>query len=194
MDFQNNNYVIIKNFIEQDFVEFIQDYFSMKINSDNYDKCKNNYENNYCWYGDHLTETILQNSCESLGSIIKKQIIPTYSFTSFRMKGDISKKYEYKESHEISSILTLGTSESNSRIIYLTKDKQNFNPSNSIQLSLDPGDLCMYNGHDLHYWEPKLENTWSLQVFFYFVDNNGPYKNFIYDNRSYLGFFSREKL
>lgn len=102
--FKENNYQIIENFIEEDFIEFIQDYYSLKINSGSYTVDKNKFTYGYCFHNENLMETILQNSCEAISELIGINLLPTYSSVHFHMNGDSYENVQ-NESSEISAIL-----------------------------------------------------------------------------------------
>lgn len=180
--FKENNYQIIENFIEDDFIAFIQDYYSLKINSGSYDVDKNKFTYGYCFHNDNLMETILQNSCESISEIIDIKLFPTYSSVYFHMNGD-SFENNKNESSEISAILSLGSSESNDNPIYFKKSK-----SNIKEFYLNKGDLLVYRNLNFNCWRENVKSKWLLESVLNFVDSQGQYSEFIYDKRPYLGF------
>ena len=45
----------------------------------------------------------------------------------------------------------------------------------------------MYRGCELNHWRPPYKGQWQVQVFFHFVDANGPYKDHAMDGRQSLG-------
>lgn len=167
---------IISTFIEPDFVEFIQDYISIKINSNQYDINQENFIYGYKFYSDSLIETILQNSCESIFGLTGVKIVPTYSLTQMYMKDD---EYinDINESCEISAILFLGCSEENPPI-YIK----------NTSINLFPGDLLIYDSHRIKPYRKTIENKWLLESTLNYVNSEGPYKDNIYDKRPYLGF------
>lgn len=173
------NFKLIKNFIEKDFIEFIQDYFSIKINSNQYDKNFKYFTNGYEFYGDSLVETILQNSCESLSELIGVKLLPSHSITNMFMKGDDYKQYVNNFS-EISAILFLGSS----------NPKNNFSIqfNNESELNLNIGDLVIFENKKISPKKIKISDNWVLQCTLNFVDHEGNFKDYIYDNRKYLGF------
>lgn len=186
MTFKKNGFQVIKNFLEEDFVEFTQDYFSMKVNSGEIEIEDQQVIGSYEWYSDTLSETILQNSCESISNIIGINLLPTYSFVRLYMQGDELEKHIDRPSCEISATLSLGYDKNKGiNPIYFS---QTIDGLDAEEILLNPGDLCVYRGCDLYHWRPKIENKWVLQTFLHFVDADGPHKDNIYDNRSYLGF------
>lgn len=178
------NFKLINNFIEKDFIEFIQDYFSIKINSNQYDDNFENFNNGYEFYGDPLMETILQNSCKSISELIGINLVPTYSITNMFMKNDYYKTFN-KGISEFSAVLLLGSSNLNNKFSI------NFTDETVLDLSL--GDLIIFKNKKLNYKEFKISEDWILQSSLNFVDSEGDLKDNIYDNRLYLGFPMTDK-
>jgi hypothetical protein len=191
MTFKENGYEIIENFLELDFVLFMQDYFALRINSGCSDMDKGQVYGSHCFYGDPLTETILQNSCESLSEITGVKIVPTYSYTRCYMRGDELPIHIDRESCEISATISLGNSpDHKTNPICFSKNEDK---TDAVEVILNPGDLCIYRGCDLWHWRPPIENKWHLQTFLHYVNYDGKYKDFIYDKRPYLGFEKLEQ-
>lgn len=181
MNYKQDNLEIIKNFIEDDFVEFIRDYFSIKINSNQFDDNSENFFHGYSFYGDPLMETLLQNSCEFISELTNIKIVPTYSMTNMFMENDFYTSCS-NDSSEISAILFLGSSD----IEFLIE----FNKKDDILLS--PGDVLIFNNKKIQPKANIITNKWLLQTTLNFVDSEGNYKDNIYDRRSYLGFPNEE--
>lgn len=177
LNFKKHRIEIVKNFLEVDFIEFIKDYFALKINSNQYDK-NDSFTYGYSFYSDPLAETILQNSCDAIHNITEIEVLPTYSITRMLMNGD-SFSSKHKESSEVSAFLCLSHSDD---------IKPSINLKSNLEVKIDPGDLIVYNNIRINPWIESIENKWLLQISLNFVDNKGPYKDNIYDRRPYLGF------
>jgi hypothetical protein len=93
------------------------------------------------------------------------------------MKDDVYVN-DLNESSEISAILFLGSSDN--ELSLTLKNKKN--------IILSTGDLLIYNPKKIEFEKNIISNDWILQINLNFVDNEGNYKNNIYDNRPYLGF------
>lgn len=180
--FRENNYQIIENFIEEDFVDFLQDYYSLKVNSGQHTISDEKFTYGYFFNNDSLMETVLQNSCEVISDIIKIELLPTYSQVYLHMNGD-SYDNTQNESSEISAILSLGNSNDDEDFIYFAKTQ-----SNIKELSLNKGDLLVFRNMNFDCWREPIKNKWVLESVLNFVDSNGNYSEFIYDKRPYLGF------
>lgn len=186
MDFNKKGYHVVNNFIEPEFLKFIQDYFAIRINAGHASLYDIQAPNSYSFYGDPLTETILQNSCEAISNIIQMKLLPTYSYCRLYTTGDELKIHTDRPSCEISATLSLGIPEGEEiNPILFSPNSDGSNPS---EILLEPGDLCIYKGYDLYHWRPPFKNKWCLQSFFHFVIQDGQYSEFIYDKRPYLGF------
>lgn len=184
MNFKENGYLVIKNFLNQDFVEFIQEYFFIRIQSGTVEYGSNQAPKSYEFYSDALADTILNSSCSSLSEITGYNLLPTYSFTRLYQAGDELEIHIDRPSCEISATLSLGIPEGEEiNPIYFSKYDDG---RDAAEIKLEPGDLCLYRGCDLWHWRPPFTQKWYLQSFLHYVDADGPYKNYKYDERKHL--------
>lgn len=186
MDFKKDGLYVIKNFLDPDFVSFIRDYFGIRINAGHSYLYDPQAIYSYSLYADPLMETILQNSCETIGQIIGVDLLPTYSYTRLYRKDDELTFHKDRCTCEISATISLGFPEGTEiNPIYFS---ENLDGSNPHKVLLEPGDLCIYRGCDLYHWRPPIQQKWYLQGFLHFVEKNGNYSHLIYDGRPYLGY------
>ena len=187
MTFQEKGYQIIRNFLDEDFVKFIQEYFYLRIRAGHAVLGDEQAENSYVFYGDPLIETVLSSSCDALSDIVGYKLLPTYSYTRLYGKGDELKNHRDRPSCESSATLALGVPDGEEiSPIYFS---QNEDRSDAVKIILEPGDLCLYRGCDLYHWREPFTQEWYLQAFLHYVNADGPYKDHIYDKRSYLGVY-----
>lgn len=185
MTFKEEGYQIVRNFIDEDFTLFIQDYFHLRIKAGHADTNDGQAIFSHSFYSDPLIETILEASCESLSEISGFKLLPTYSYTRLYGNGDELVKHRDRPSCEISATLSLGIPNGeNINPIYFS---QNEDGSNAKEILLRPGDLCLYQGCELYHWRPPFTQKWYLQAFLHYINADGPYKEYIYDKRPYLG-------
>lgn len=183
-DFEEKGYFLVKNFLEKDFAEFIQQYFYVRIKAGHSSHGETQAPGAYSFYSDPLIETILLCSIDLVSKISGKKLLPCYSYTRLYAKGDELTIHRDRPSCEISATLALGIPE-NEKIqpIYFSENEDQSNP---VEILLSPGDLCVYRGCDLHHWRPPFTQKWYLQSFLHYVDADGPYKDCLYDTRPYL--------
>lgn len=184
-DFLKDGYFVVRNFLEKDFVEFIQHYFFVRIQSGQYVKEDPQAALSRSFYGDPLMDSLLDLSCESLSIISGVNLLPTYTYTRMYSFGDELLIHRDRPSCEISATLSLGVPEGEevSPIFF----SQNEDKTNAIKIILEPGDLCLYRGCDLYHWRDAFKQKWYLQAFLHYVNAEGPYKDNIYDGRDCLG-------
>ena len=185
MSFQKNGFQIIRNFLDLEFVAFINQYFFTRINAGQAVLGDEQAPNSYSFYGDPLMDTILGESAEKLSEIVGYNLFPTYSYTRLYNKGDELKIHKDRSSCELSATLALGIPAGDDiNPIYFSISE---NKSNASEIKLNPGDICFYHGCDLYHWRPPFTQKWYLQSFLHYVNSDGPHKDFLYDKRPYLG-------
>jgi hypothetical protein len=186
MSFSKNGYYIIENFLNHDFLKFIEQYFYTRIKSGfNVTYGDDQAPGSCSFYGDPLIDTILENSKEHLSKVTNKILLPTYSYTRFYGKDDELIIHRDRPSCEISATLSLAIP--NGEEISPIYFSENEDKSNAAEILLKPGDLCLYRGCDLYHWREPFTQRWYLQSFLHYVDAEGPHAKNIYDGRPYLG-------
>jgi hypothetical protein len=185
MTFKDDGYYIIRNFLEPDFVAFINQYFFTRINAGQAKLGDSQAPKSYIFYGDPLMDTILGESVEKLSEIVKYNLLPTYTYTRLYGQSDELIKHKDRPSCELSATLSLGIPPGDDiNPIYFSRNEDE---SDCIEIKLNPGDLCLYRGCDLFHWRKPFTQKWYLQSFLHYVNADGPYKDFLYDKRPYLG-------
>jgi len=184
MSFKEDGYIVIPNFIEQNFAEFIQQYFFIKVQSGNVDYGSIQAPKSYEIYSDALADTILNSSCDFLSEVSGCDLLPTYSFSRLYLRDEELKIHKDRESCEISATISLGIPDGDDiNPLYFSKTKDKRDP---VEVNLNVGDLCLYRGCDLYHWRPPFTQRWYFQIFLHYVDANGPYKDYKYDERQHL--------
>jgi hypothetical protein len=183
--FKEKGYQIVRNFLSEDFVQFIQSYFYTRLRAGQAELGDAQAPNSFIFYADPLMDTILGNSSSSLSEISGCKLSPTYTYTRLYGKGDELLMHKDRISCQFSATLALGIpNETAINPIYFSTKKDR---SDAVEILLEPGDLCLYRGCDLYHWRPSFEQDWYLQAFLHYVDAEGDYKHRIYDTKPYLG-------
>jgi len=191
MSFKEKSYHVVKNFLDKDFTCFVQDYFFLRIKAGHADTNDKQAPFSYSFYSDPLMETILEASTEALSKISGYKLLPTYTYSRLYGIGDELVIHRDRPSCEMSATLALGIPEGDeiNPIYFSTKEDR----SDAVEILLEPGDLCLYQGCDLYHWRPPFTQKWYLQAFLHYVNADGPYADHIYDERPYLGMASEFK-
>lgn len=183
--FLDKGYFVVKNFLDVDFVNFIQHYFFVRIKAGQYEAEDTQAPLSKSFYGDPLMDSVLDLSCKSLSEISGLNLLPTYTYTRLYSIGDELHIHRDRPSCEVSATLSLGIpdGEKVSPIYFSEKEDK----SNAVEIILEPGDLCLYRGCDLYHWREAFTQKWYLQSFLHYVNADGPYKDNLYDKREFLG-------
>ena len=131
-------------------------------------------------YGSPVFDKFLQDFAEPIGKHIGKKLLPTYTYSRIYRPGEILKKHKDRPACEISATLTLGFDKKPIWPIFANENKQ-------TAITLNKGDMMVYKGCELLHWREEFKGKWHVQVFFHYVDANGPYKNHYMDGRNNFG-------
>jgi hypothetical protein len=180
-EFKENGYILVKNAVDKDLVDFITQYALFDEMQDfTPDK---QVPGAHVKYADPVMETLLLK----LQPIIEKTtgitVDPTYSFYRIYRPGDELVPHTDRPSCELSITVSLG---------YDYKGKEYSWPIyvDGTPCHLEVGDLVCYRGVDLEHWRTPFEapeGSWHVQAFLHYVDVNGPYSNYKFDGRDSIG-------
>jgi hypothetical protein len=183
-EFQQKGYVFVKNFLDLESVKTISRYleYSLKRYPENNQGGGQGDASKISWYADPLIETVLQNSNDEMEKITGMQLFPSYSFTRVYQKGEELKPHVDRPACEVSvtcHIATVGKPWS----IWMQAPG-----GEPTEYFLEPGDACVYKGCEIKHWRhPATETDINVQMMLHYVNQNGPYSNYKYDQRPGLG-------
>ena len=181
-EYEQNGWVLIKNFIEPQGINTISRYIEYSYNQNLMERIDAADVKSYANYGDPLTETILYNSLADMEVITGKKLYPTYSFSRIYVKGDVLKPHLDRPSCEVSASIHVATKGESWPIWMKVKGKE------PVRLILNPGDAVIYKGCDVTHWREVADKTEiNVQFMLHYVDQNGPNAEYKYDKRPSLG-------
>jgi len=170
-------YKIIKNFLSNDEINLLNQYcyIKHKSNTHSFDFNQNNNGDTY-FYGDPLMEALMIQKLNLMQKETGLELYPTYAFwRMYTMYADL-KKHKDRPSCEVSVTVMVG-SDGTKWPIYM----------DGTELTLETGDAAVYLGCEVEHWREEFIGDWHAQTFLHYVDKNGPYSNFAFDNRPMLG-------
>ena len=136
-------------------------------------------------YGDPIFDKLLEELAEPLSKQLGISLDPAYTYARIYRPGEVLERHSDRPSCEISGTMTLGFDPNTSVWpIYFAKDEEDLV---GVPLVINTGDLVMYRGNELPHWRPTFKGIWQVQVFFHYVDKNGPHKDHKFDGRKKLG-------
>lgn len=186
-EFEKNGYIVLENLLSKEICDLVTQYalFSEMQNFNNFEFDINMYDlsNTHSTYSDPLIESILLKIQNNIEVSLDMKLFPTYSFYRLYRNGSILNKHVDRPSCEISCSLCFNYSYDDSRYnwpIYMNK----------TPINLKPGDAVIYKGMDVEHWRERLScnsEDWQVQGFFHYVNSDGKYKEYKWDERSSLG-------
>ena len=171
-----NNYVVIRNFIDKDRANWLYD--SLKqysiLNETAFNKdiqCPKSLAiYNYRWFVELLVEQTY-----IMSQLLEEPMLPTYSYARLYNHDDDLKKHKDRNACEVSVTLHIG-SDGTEWPIYFTK------PNNEvISVNLYPGDAAIYLGCISEHWREKFSGNEYGQVFLHYVRSRGANWNQYFD-------------
>ena len=177
-----NGFVIIRNFINSDFSDYLQNYFRILYEGGYLKSGDPDAPNSPCIYGDPAFDCLLLKKKQDVEKAVSKNLIPQYSYSRIYQPKSILTKHLDRSSCEYSVTLSLGGEYEEMWPIWI-KDY------NGVEhcIKLDSGDAMIYDGVTCEHWRDEFKGEKQYQVFMHYVDINGKFKDIKYDGRSHLG-------
>jgi hypothetical protein len=178
--FKENGYCIVKSAIDPDLRDFITQYAL-------FDEMRNFEADQqvvgaHAKYADPAMEALLLKLLPLMEKHTGLELFPTYSYYRVYRPGDELVPHKDRPSCEISCTLCLNYEYNNySWPIFM----------DGTRVDQQPGDLVIYRGCDLSHWREKFniedKTAWQVQGFFHYVDKNGPFPEYRFDQRESVG-------
>ena len=181
------DYVIIKNVINDDNCNLLVDYALFKAKSrPNIKKNLDPLDNVHREYGDTLMELLLEKLTPVVEQALGKALWPTLSFYYVYSKGNELLKHKDRSSCQIVAGLCLGADEDYKKSQASWPLMLNIN--NRVEpIHLDYGDLLIFQGATTEHWRETFTGDWFVSAIFGYVEKNGPFSFQKFDQRSALG-------
>jgi hypothetical protein len=170
-------------------IKILQNFISAEL-CDNLTKKIKQYEqpvgdklvsNSFSAYALPETEELLGSLTNTIGTMIGKQLYPTYSYCRIYYTGATMPPHTDRHACEISMSLCVG---GESWPLWF----KDYGP-----VTLQPGSAVLYPGPLIEHWREKYTGNGCTQVFLHWVDANGPFADWQYDRRPALGSKETEK-
>ena len=181
-EFREKGYTLVKNAISKELRDVITQYALFDEMQD-FSPDGIQVPNAHSKYADPAMETMLLHIHPLMESHTGLELYPTYSFYRVYRNGDILEPHKDRPSCEISTTVCFNYSYDDSEYTWPIIMDGN-------KVDMKPGDIVVYKGVDLEHSREKFSpplDSWHVQAFLHYVDANGPYSNFKWDNRSSIG-------
>jgi len=188
-EFKEKGYVLVEKALSKELVDFITQYALFDEMQD-FNPDKDQVLGAHSKYGDPAMESLLLKLQKTIEKNTGLKVEPTYSFYRVYRPGDELLPHIDRPACEISITVCLNYDYKNSKYewpIFV----------NGTPIVLEAGDLVCYRGVDLEHWREKFtapEGSWHVQAFLHYVDVDGPYLNYKYDERVSVGSLEKVKI
>lgn len=127
-------------------------------------------------YGTPTNEAMMVGIQPFIEEITGKKLFPTYSYGRIYWNGSIMKKHIDRPSCEYSVSMCISV-DPTPWPIWMDKE----------EVILQPGDMVVYKGSEVEHWREPYTGKEQIQLFFHYVDANGPHAECKFDYRPMLG-------
>lgn len=180
MEFLQNKYAIVHNFIPQLVLPFL--YKSISLYSMYMEKGDHQVPGTPKDYKNPISESILVLSHKQMEQHTGLKLLPTYSYLRIYRGGDTLAMHTDREACEVSATINIGADPPGLRWpIWIESD------GSTLEISLEPGSALLYRGCDVPHWRNTMPPGELIQVFLHYVDANGPHKDWVFDKRGGVG-------
>jgi hypothetical protein len=163
------NYKLIKNFFSKEELKVLQKYCYKKLDL-NKDYVLDGQSFSPAWYNDPLMSSFLESKLPLVEKESNLKLFETYAYWRYYVFGGTLSKHTDRPACEISVTACVKKYDNWPVVVEGT----------SFELS--EGDAVLYSGCDQKHWRPgTYKGEGMAQVFFHYVNKNGPYKNHAYD-------------
>tara|TARA_R100000482_G_C5119659_1_gene144980 strand:+ start:627 stop:1205 length:579 start_codon:yes stop_codon:yes gene_type:complete len=160
---------LIKNFFNKEELTLLQKYCDNKLYN-NQDYVIDSQSFSAAWYDDSLMTSMLDIKLPLVEKESNLKLFPTYTYWRYYVFGGILKKHTDRPACEIS--ITACIKKYDNWPIVIEKNK----------FELEEGDAVLYAGCKQSHFRPgKYKGKGMAQVFFHYVNQNGPFAGHAYD-------------
>lgn len=180
VSFSRSGYLVQRNLVSGPVLAFLQEYVSKIAQFGKTLLEDANAPGAPTWTGDAIMEAFLEAMTPSIEIATGRKLFPTYACFRVYKRGDILQRHVDRVACEISVSLSLGYKGDQNWPIWLERDGQ------AQSFTLEPGDGLIYKGVEMPHWRDRCTGESAAQVFMHYVDQKGPFKDWIYDKRPNL--------
>jgi len=182
--FKKNGYCLVKSVISDELRNFITQY-GLFDELQNFTLDLGQVPGAHAKYLDPAMESLLLVLLDVMQQNTGLTLHPTYSYFRVYRAGQELKPHTDRQSCEISATLCFNFSYDPEKYTWPI-----FMDGNRIDMA--PGEMAIYKGIDLTHWREKFtppngQDDWHVQGFFHYVDANGPYAEYKFDQRAHIG-------
>jgi hypothetical protein len=173
IDLQNNNYIVLRGFIESHEAKSLAEQFQTDAINKNF---MGDWQttNSYSRYNYRHFVHLLCSKTKELSDIYQGKLLPTYSYARTYLSGGVLVPHTDRKACEVS--ITLCLSKEVDWPIFIRRPD-----GSAVSFELEPGDALMYRGCIAEHWRDTYTGSKHIQVFLHYVDLEGPNMQHYFD-------------
>ncbi|HLO85984.1 MAG TPA: hypothetical protein VK203_13390 [Nostocaceae cyanobacterium] len=179
--FQENKYVILKSFLEDPLLSVAYNYILMMDKIGKTDKGGLQVPGSARLRYDAFIETLLEELRPKVELAAGKKLHSSYAYVRIYKHGDVLTKHKDRAACEVAITVTLGCDGSTNWPIYLN------GPKGVSEITLELGDALLYRGIEVEHWREKFSGEHQIQLMMFYVEQDGLYAEWKFDQRKQLG-------
>jgi hypothetical protein len=178
--FEENGYLILKQFIPRIMCEYISENIKVLEAGSYFDYGDSQVEKAFSAASPPITETLLDVVTPVLSTTINCELYPTYSYLRIYVKGAELERHVDRHSCEVSATLPISYDCHDIWPLYIEAGDK------VTRVELEPGDALIYKGIEIPHWREAFQGERQVQVFLHYVKKHGDYREFKFDKRPHL--------
>lgn len=176
--FNEFGYALLKNIASPEIVNIVSDYALIR-EAKAFVEDTQQVVGAHAVYADHLMESLLLHYKPIIEHELEMKLLPTYSFYRVYRRGHELVPHTDRPSCEISLSVCYNFD-------YKGKDYSWDLVMDGTPLKMSPGDGAVYRGIDIPHWREPFnvpQDSYHIQAFYHYVDANGKYAEYAYDQK-----------
>jgi hypothetical protein len=180
--FETQRYVVVSSMIEEGLAAMMYGHIQRRVAAGNIpDAGRPGLDTSLEDFADPLMEHVLRGVQQRVEEFCGLRLYPTYSFFRLYRHGSTLRHHRDRPSCEISVSVNLGPKLATPWPLWIT------GPRGAQAVELAPGDALLYRGVECEHWRERFDGEELAQVFLHYVDQDGPYSDYRFDERPALG-------
>lgn len=195
-EYKRLGYSIIRNAISKETAQLLSIEFDMVrkvlclengFDADYEPHTDEHLPNAFTWYSAYCFDSLSFILQPKLEEVVGCKLYPRYTQSRIYYNGSCLTKHKDKEGNQFGVTICIDTF-GNDWDFFL----KDYNDE-EVRVSLQEGDLCVFDGCNLEHWRNTFSGTKYMQSFLFYVDQDGEYSHLKYDTRPYMGMNTKYK-
>jgi hypothetical protein len=179
--FKQDGYVLVPNMASAELCDVTRRAYTLMYLSGVFDR-DDHQSIGRISYANLVSESLLETFRPKIEAATGLSLFPTNSYSRIYVHGSKLARHTDREGCEISASLTIFRDELYPWPLMLENKE-----GEPVQSCLQVGEAVVYKGVERPHWREPFKGQAHIQIFFHYVDQNGPYAHLAFNERERLG-------